>query len=747
MISPRSGSRPGDPEESTAFLSLDRRIQKWVWDRKWARLLAIQERSIRAILGHSEGDVVIAAPTAGGKTEAAFLPILTKLAKHAEAAFGFRALYISPLRALIDDQYERVAEIAGAVEVDVTPWHSDVDRSVKTRALRTPRGVLLTTPESLEAFFVVRGHQMAKLFSRLEFVIVDELHSFMPSERGRQLQSLLHRLDLVSSRPSRRIALSATLNDLEQASEFLRPGHCTRTELIRSEDSIEVQLALLAFVSDEPPEQEGGAPDEGSEAQLASHSYLPDMLFKTLRGSDNLLFINRRQGVEHFADVLRRISEKERLPNEFYPHHGSLSKELRKHAESMLRSSTRPATAVCTSTLELGIDIGHIQSVAQIGCPPAVSSMRQRLGRSGRRGEPAILRIYVTEQLAQHGSSLEDWLNLQLVQTIAQTELLVSGWCEPQAADALHLSTLLHQILSLIGERGGVSAADAWRTLCEGGPFESVTQTLFVALLRQMGAQELIEQARDGTLLLGAEGERLQKRRDFFAVFHTPDEFTLIGPDGPLGTLPIAYPLTTGQFMVFGGRRWLILDVDSRRRVVSLTPSPAGKVPQFVGSGWLVDGEVRRTMRAVLARRDGFAYLNNTGTHLLRGAQEQFSRAGLADSCLVDYGGDSYLFCWTGDVVRYTLKALLNHVGCSIDALSVALRCHGTSLDAFRRKLEAATALDCDPIQLASHVRNRENAKYDQYLGDTLMAADYASRMIRIEEAQGFARQVLDGSQ
>lgn len=198
--------------------------------------------------------------------------------------------------------------------------------------------------------------------------------------------------------------------------------------------------------------------------------------------------------------------------------------------------------------------------------------------------------------------------------------------------------------------------------------------------------------------------------------------------------------------MVFGGRRWVIQDVDPSRRIVTLAPSPAGKLPQFTGSGWLVDGEIRRRMRTILAGKEGFPYIGDTADQLLRGAREQFSRAGLGNSCLVERGGDTFLFCWTGDVIRYTLKALLARVGCKTDALSISIRCHQTPLGGFLRMLEAASAVDCDPIQLASEVRNRESAKYDEYLSEELMAAEYASRMIRIPEAQRFARQAISGS-
>ena len=736
-------SRSPDTTRSTAFDLLDRRIQKWAWQRKWTDLHSIQEKAFRAIIDDPECDVVIAAPTAGGKTEAAFLPILTVLAASREERIGFRVLYVSPLRALIDDQYDRLSEIGTLVDVDVTPWHSDVSRSTKARALRKPSGVLLTTPESLEAFFVLRGQEMKRLFAPLMFVVIDELHSFMPSERGRQLQSLMHRLDLVTGKSVRRVALSATLGDLNQASSFLRPRGARPAMLIRSDDTSELRMALLAFVADSPDIPTQATQTEERTQELARAREIPEMLFNTLRGTNTLIFVNTRQGVELYADKLRRLSERAAVPNEFFPHHGSLSMALRKHAESMLRNPNRPATAICTSTLELGIDIGHVNSVVQIECPPSVSSIRQRLGRSGRRGDPAVLRLYVTEHLPAPDSNIEEWLHLKLIQTIAQTDLLLAGWCESPTTESLHLSTLLHQILSLIGEKGGVSSLEAWSILCQTGPFANVHKSVFISLLRQMGNRELIEQAPDGSLLLGLEGERLQSRRDFYAVFHTPAEYTLLAPNGPLGSLPISYPLTPGHYMIFGGRRWLIQTVDTLRRVVTLVPSPVGKPPRFAGSGWLVGDEVRKRMHEVLRGTMEPVYIDKTAAQLFRDASTAFEEAGLSKTSLVQRNGDSFLFCWRSDAIRYTLKGLLACVGCTVDALAVALRCPRTPLDVFELKLHEAGDIVCDPEELAAHVKNRESAKFDEYLGNNLVVCDYASRMIRIEDTQSFVKEIL----
>ncbi|MFM5687926.1 helicase-related protein, partial [Aeromonas caviae] len=174
-------------------------------------------------------------------------------------------------------------------------------------------------------------------------------------------------------------------------------------------------------------------------------------MYRVLRGSNNLVFPNSRSNVEKYTDRLRRLCEQDKVPNQFWAHHGSLSKTYREETEQALKSGDVPATAICTSTLELGIDIGSVKSICQIGRPPAVSSLRQRLGRSGRRkGESAILRGYIIERELSPNTSISDSLREDLIQTIAMVRLLIGGWFEPPLAGGLHASTLVQQILSVI---------------------------------------------------------------------------------------------------------------------------------------------------------------------------------------------------------------------------------------------------------------------------------------------------------
>ncbi|MDZ7514382.1 DEAD/DEAH box helicase, partial [Stenotrophomonas muris] len=354
-----------------------------------------------------------------------------------------------PLKALINDQFERLQRVCEDLEVPVWPWHGDVSGSTKQRFFKHPRGVLLITPESLEAMLCNRGTSVGAAFSKLLYVVVDELHAFIGSERGKQLQSLMHRIDVLLRRRTPRLGLSATLGDFSSAGAFLRPGVGAAPALVNaSSTGNDLQLIIKGY---EQPASEGGS-DENPAAPAA----VAEHLYRVLSGTNNLIFPNSRREVERYTHLLNLLSEQHGRPREFWPHHGSLSKEIRSDTEAALKQKGRPASAICTNTLELGIDIGAVKSIAQIGPPPSVASLRQRLGRSGRRpGEPAVLRGYVIEDSIDAESTLKTRLRLDTVQSTACVLLLLERWFEPPSVNGLHLSTLVQQLLSSIAQYGG----------------------------------------------------------------------------------------------------------------------------------------------------------------------------------------------------------------------------------------------------------------------------------------------------
>lgn len=634
---------------SNAFDQLARPVQKWIRQQGWSELRDIQARAIRTICD-SDSDLIVAASTAGGKTEAAFFPLISQVLDTPAEGGGFDLLYIGPLKALITDQAGRLEGICHEAELPVVPWHGDVSQSVKTRAMKNPKGILLITPESLEALFVRRGLEIARLFGVTRAVVIDELHTVLDSERGVQLRSLLTRLELAIKKPIRRIGLSATLGDMDLARAYLRPDNAENVALIEAEGGeAELKLQLRGYLSD----GEENAPSATD--AVAAH------LFEHLRGSDNLVFAGARQRVEIYADRLRNLCEQENLPQEFYPHHASLSRDHRDFVERRLKDNSKPTTAVCTSTLELGIDIGDVTCVAQIGAPFTVAALRQRLGRSGRReGQPAILRQYAVETRLTSDSSFVDRLRLGLIRSVAMIDLLLEGWCEPPKPQALHLSTLVHQILSVIAQRGGAPTNILYSVLCREGPFRQVSTAVFADVLRALGHPEagMIEQTDGGLLLLGQTGERLVEHYSFYAVFKTPEEYRLVSNGRDLGTLPIDNILSPGMMLIFSGRRWLVQEIHDREKIIMVNPAKAGVPPVFGGDPGDIHDKVIARMFDVLEADTKPLYMDANSLEMLAEARLNYVQMGFTNARLVSLGEETSLIATRVGTMKTTTLAL-----------------------------------------------------------------------------------------
>ncbi len=724
-------SPPSGSDGSESFALLHERVRRWIWEQRWSELRDVQETAIRTIL-RDDGDVIITAATAAGKTEAAFLPICSTLVDD-DASSGVQVLYVGPLKALINDQWRRLDGLCESLEIPVHRWHGDVTASARQKLLRQPDGILLITPESLEAMFVRRGTDVARVFAGLRYVVIDELHAFIGSERGMQLQSLLHRLERVLGRRVRRIGLSATLGDMNIAADFLRPPNrraATAAIVQSNEAGAGVKLKLFGFKQPLKPATDEESATEEEEDETARS--IAQHLFKNLRGSNNLVFANSRSAVEHYTDLLSRMCSTASLPQEFFAHHGSLSRELRFHVEDQLKRGDRPLTVVCTSTLEMGIDIGAVTSVAQIGAPPNVASLRQRLGRSGRRGEPAVLRLYIQEQTVTDKTSPQDAIRARLVQTMAMVNLLVEKWNEPPAAEIVHGSTLVQQLLSLIAQNGGVTAKEAYTALCESGPFHNVTVPAFMSLLRALAGHELIAQMRDGLLIHGAKGEKFVNSHDFYTAFITPEEYRLVTAGTTLGTLPIESPITEGSFLIFAGRRWRVRNVDPEKRVIDLTPAAGGRVPLFIsGPRGMVHDRVRREMLAIYTTADVPLYLDRAAADLLHEGRENFARYGLDRTAFIRCGDGTLYFPWSGDLAMNTLEQQLAARGIDASIEGPAVVAHGIGPEGLRDAVAACeNERPVDTIALVLNVRNKIQEKWDWSLDEGLLTAAYASRRL-----------------
>ncbi|MBB1310288.1 DEAD/DEAH box helicase [Pseudoalteromonas sp. SR41-8] len=726
-----------------AHEKLDFRIQQWIFKQGWGQLREIQCLAIEPILSGST-DVLISASTAAGKTEAFFLPAISSITDDVR---GVGILYISPLKALINDQDRRLESLSDLLNIQITPWHGDSPQGRKNKLKRNPSGIVLITPESLESLLIRDSGWVKSAFQNLKHIVVDEFHAFIGTERGHHLLSLLHRLEHLLGRvntPIPRTALSATLGDLESVPASLRPNKSLPCKIIKqTQSSSSLKMQVKGYI-------ESAVVTE--ETVTAEQSVCND-LYGLCRGGNHLVFANSRSRTESIATTLAEMCESNNVPNEFFPHHGSLAKEMRETLEARLQQDQIPTTAVCTMTLELGIDIGKVNSVVQVTAPHSIASLRQRMGRSGRRGGASILRMLITEAALTEQSSIADKLRLELVQSLAMIRLLVaSKWYEPADTSLYHFSTLLHQVLAFIAQWGGVRADQIYVILCKDGPFQQVTVTHFKSLLSHMGKVELITQLGSGELVLGHIGEKVTNHYTFYAVFKTPEEFRIVTGSKTLGTLPVDSLILEGQHIIFAGKRWVVELVDADKKVISVKHAKGGKPPKFGGSGMDVHDVVRQEMHKILKKGDyriqvgeqKIEFGNVVAQSLFREAVDFFQSANLKSTHFIQHGNTVVILPWAGDKVVNTLVAVLINKGFGAGAFAGVIEVEKAFVDDVIEALksfqnnETASAID-----LAEAIAEEAIDKFDEYLPQDLLTQGYAAKAFDVEKARVLVKELL----
>ncbi|MCK2180648.1 DEAD/DEAH box helicase [Hafnia paralvei] len=730
---------------SSAYDRLDPRVRKWVYKQGWPDLRPLQKSAIPAILARDR-DVLISAGTAAGKTEAFFLPACSAIA---DITSGFGIIYISPLKALINDQYRRLESLGEALDMPVTPWHGDIQQSIKKKARTSPSGILLITPESLESILINSSGWLKQAFSPVAYIVIDEFHAFIGTERGMQLLSLLNRIDHILSRhanPIPRVALSATLGELDKVPELLRPDKRLPCETVTDDSSkTTLQVQVKGYME--------SVSEKGEEPQNSAEKHVCADIFRLCRGDSHLVFANSRRRTESIAATLSDMCEGHIVPNEFFPHHGSLARELRETLEARLQKGNLPTTAVCTMTLELGIDIGKVQSVIQVTPPHSVSSLRQRIGRSGRRDSPSVLRMLITEDELTATSSIVDQLRLQLIQSMAMIRLMISQrWFEPADTCQMHYSTLLHQILAITAQWGGVRADQLWSQLCQTGPFRNVELTDFKSLLKHMGACGLLTQLASGEMVVGAEGEKLTNHYTFYAVFNTPEEFRIVTGSRTLGTVPIDSPLLPEQHIIFGGRRWKVTEIEVEKKVIYVEATKGGQPPMFSGGGMSVHDVVRQEMLAIYRENDyriavgnkRVDYADAAARNLFAEGRDNFQSFNLQNTHFIGSGQHCYVLPWMGDKVVNTMTALLLRSGFKANSYAGVIEI-GDSIVASVQQALKEILLSGLPseFELAADVPDKYLDKYDEYLPESLLAKGYGAKAFDVEGTRTWLQENL----
>lgn len=688
-------------------------VQDFIYDHAWENLRGIQVAAGEAIFNTDE-NVLLTASTASGKTEAAFFPILTDLWENPPSSVG--ALYVAPLKALINDQFMRLNDLCEEADIPVWHWHGDVSSSHKQKLLKHPSGILQITPESLEALLMHRHMAVPRLFHDLRFVVIDEVHSLLRGDRGGQTLCLIERLSRMAGVNPRRIGLSATIGDPERTGAFLssgtgrgciiprfeEPGRTWRlsmehfyltgpqaveraaTEMPkRADGAVEADVLSVERVEDTdetlapgakvslpeagetlppgagvPPAGTGLAPrvtDTAPENADPGIGYI----FERTRGHKCLVFVNSREEAEAVCTMLRSYCEVMHEPDRFLIHHGNLSSSLRENAEDIMRDDERLDTTVTTATLELGIDIGRLERAFQIDAPFTVSSFLQRMGRTGRRGAPPEMHFVMREEQPEPRTTMPETIPWKLLQGIALVQLTrEEHWVEPPRLDRLPYSLLYHQTMATLASCGELSPAELAQRVLTLSYFHRVSADDFRVLLRHLLETEQIQSTEGGGLIVGLAGERITNSFKFYAVFQENEEFTVRCESAELGT--IVNPPPPGERIAIAGACWLVEEVDWKRHLVYCT-QVKGRVPAYFGDcAGDIDTHVLERMRRVLAEHEAYPYLLDNARARLRQARWTAEQSGAAKQPLINLGGDTWvLFPWLGSYAFLALERLL----------------------------------------------------------------------------------------
>ncbi|MBR4548682.1 MAG: DEAD/DEAH box helicase [Oscillospiraceae bacterium] len=729
-------------------------VQDYIYRNGWENLRAIQVAAADAIFNTDE-NLLLTASTASGKTEAAFFPIITLFSEAPPSSIG--CIYIGPLKALINDQFMRLNELCEEASIPVWHWHGDVAQSHKERLLKNPSGILQITPESLEALLLHKHAAIPRLFRDLRFVVIDEVHSLLRGDRGGQTLCLIERLSRLAGVNPRRIGLSATMGDPEKTGEFLSIGTGRTTLIPRIETkgskwrlSMEHFYVRNSQAGEDYPETEGMPvlEEKTDEAPLMADPGI-GYIFEHTRGKKCLVFVNSREECEAVTATLRRYCEVKHERDRFLIHHGNLSAAYRETAEGVMKDDSQFMTTVTTATLELGIDIGRLERAFQIDAPWTVSSFLQRMGRTGRRGQPPEMWFVMREDEPEVRAMLPTTIPWKLLQGIAMVQLyLEERWVEPPRLDRLPFSLLYHQTMSTLASCGEMSPRALADRILSLTFFHRISQEDFRALLKHLLETDHIQYTEQGGLIVGLTGERIINSYRFYGVFQESEEYTVRSDSQELGTVVLPPPL--GEKLAIAGAVWRVLDIDHKRHQV-YCEQVKGSVPAYFGQcpGDLHTRVLER-MRGVFREEKSYPYLMKNAAARLNQARRTAEASGAAEKNLINLGGNMWcLMPWLGTYAFLALERFLR-LRCAeeldlrnLDSARPFFLQFTMSADenTFFRVLFEKIKKPIDPLELVYPKELPVFDKYDEYLPEELVRKGFACGVLDIE---GMRRRILE---
>ncbi len=706
------------------FYLLNKKIQKVIHEMKWENFRSIQDEAIVHLIT-TPSDVIISAPTASGKTEAAFLPIISQIADTGKDSV--KILYISPLKALINDQFLRINDLCKNIDFPITKWHGDANATQKAKLLKNPSGILLITPESIEALFLNKAEYIPLLFKNLDYIVIDEIHSFIGNERGSQLKSLIKRIEISQNIRPIKIALSATISNLEDIAAWINIENPKSVKIIEDSDGDGKKISGLTkcYVN------------ETSEDDVKNNSFMSDLssdLFKITQKGKNLVFANNKMTLEDYCDTMQELAKKNNFQNNFLIHHGSLAKHIREQCEESLKKEDN-ISVFCTNTLELGIDIGSIDRILFLDPPFTVAAMKQRLGRCGRKeGASKEFRFFIEEKALNDRSKLDDRLRVRLVQSIAIIELMLENYTEPLDTKTFDYSTFTHQILSFLGQTGGASASDIYRTIAVNSFCSYFSKNDFIELLKSLNEKEVIYQMPDGLITLSRKGEKIVENYEFYAAFVTPEDWIINYNGKEIGQISAnnLLFLKEGSQFILAGKRWEVVEIKKDIHTILVKTGYGKKLVKLSDGGQFIGKAIHKKMQKIYETHFIPKYLAPSSAPILQEAFDNYD-------ILIKGENSSVLTVFEGDKVQNTIALLLSYLNSEFISSAIGF-IFKEEKQAPINSLKNLDFKTFDIDEIVSHIDDsiKCSKKFDHLLPHALLNKSFIQENFDIEGATAF---------
>lgn len=713
-------------------------VQDFIYANGWETLRPIQVAAAEVIFD-SDDNLILCSDTASGKTEAVFFPILSQI--EGGGAGTAEVLYIAPLKSLINDQFERIDALLRDSGIPVFHWHGDVAASHKNKLIKNPAGVLQITPESLESMLMNRRSDIIRLFGGLKYVIIDEIHTLMGVDRGNQILCQLDRIREIIGYHPRRIGLSATIGDPEKARDWLTGGTGRRTQIPSAgAGKSKWRLALEHFyVQDNTKDKDISAAEQPEEKVEIDAGY--EYLYDCIKDKKSIVFSNSREETEYVTATLRQIAARRAEDDIFYIHHGNLSAAIREEAEQKLKDEKK-CVACATVTLELGIDIGRIERILNMGAPNTVSSFLQRLGRSGRKtGIPEMFMIF-REEKPLPDTPLPQLIPWELIRGIAVTQLyLEEKFIEPPSIKKMPMSLMFQQTLSILASSGENTPKRLAEKVLSLSPFAEVDREDYRELMISMIKNGYIDMTEEKGLILGLKGERLTKSFKFYAVFKDDENYSVKHESEEIGT--ISSPPPVGDRFALAGRVWEVEELDLERKLIYVH-GVAGKMQvEWPGDYGEIHTKILEMMRKVLSGTDEYPYLKPNAAQRLAAARRVFANAGMRESMLVSLGGNTRcLTPWLGTRSFRTLRkylqknaSLFGIYGIEYDGCYyMTFKCDRSPEELLALMKHRIPSEHIDTLELVGKGEMPVFEKYDPCIPPELLRRAYATDKLRTDE-------------